>query len=88
MLEISLTMAAFKSQIAFPDMCHFLLRLLKGTMRQRDYRMALRAFTETFRLHPGAVHKIPKWICRALWRVFLNIFRKFLFTAKKLFNDS
>ena len=36
------------------SMCHFLMRLLKGAMRQRDYRMALRAFTEAFRLHQKA----------------------------------
>ena len=36
------------------SMCLFLIRLLKGAVRQRDYRMALRAFTEAFRLHPKA----------------------------------
>ena len=69
-------------------MLNFLLQLFKCAVRKRKYRIALRACTEIFRLHPGAVHKIPKWICGALWRVFLNIFRKFLFTAKKPFNDS
>ena len=34
------------------SMCHFLMRLLKGAVRQRDLRMALQAFTEAFRLHP------------------------------------
>ena len=43
------------------SMCHFLMRLLKGAVRQRDYRMALRAFTETFRLHPKAS-------CGILWQ--------------------
>ena len=42
------------------QMCNFLLRLLKGAVRQRDCRMALRAFVETFRLH-------PKTTCRILW---------------------
>ena len=36
------------------SMCLFLMRLLKGAVRQRDCRMALRAFTETFRLNPKA----------------------------------
>ena len=36
------------------SMCLFLMRLLKGAVRQRDYRMALQAFTEAFRLHPKA----------------------------------
>ena len=45
------------------SMRYFLLRLLKGAVRQRDYRMALRAFTETFRLHPKAT-------CGLLWQKF------------------
>ena len=44
-------------------MCLFLMRLLKGAVRQRDCRMALRAFTEAFRLHQQA-------ICGLLWRKF------------------
>ena len=44
-------------------MCYFLLRLLKGAVRQRDYRMALRAFTEAFRLHQKAT-------CGLLWQKF------------------
>ena len=43
------------------SMCHFLMRLLKGAVRQRDCRMALRAFTEVFRLHPKAS-------CGILWQ--------------------
>ena len=39
-------------------MCLFLMRLLKGAVRQRDYRMALRVFAEVFRLHPKAVYGI------------------------------
>ena len=35
-------------------MCLFLMRLLKGAVRQRDCRMALQAFIKTFRLHPKA----------------------------------
>ena len=42
------------------QMCYFLLQLLKGAVRQRDCRMALRAFARTFRLHPKAT-------CRILW---------------------
>ena len=38
------------------SMCHFLMRLLKGAMRQRDLRMALQAFTEAFRLHQKATY--------------------------------
>ena len=45
------------------SMCHFLMRLLKGAMRQRDYRMALRALTETFHLHQKAT-------CGLLWQKF------------------
>ena len=48
-------------------MRNFLLQLFKRAVRKRKYRIALRACTEVFRLHPGAVHKIPKLICRALW---------------------
>ena len=40
--------------------CYFFIRLLKGAVRKRHYRMALRAFIETFRLH-------PKTTCRLLW---------------------
>ena len=43
------------------SMCLFLMRLLKGAMRQRDCRMALRALTEAFRLHPKAA-------CGLLWQ--------------------
>ena len=45
------------------SMCHFLMRLLKGAVRQRDCCMALRAFTEVFRLHPKAA-------CGLLWQKF------------------
>ena len=45
------------------SMCHFLMRLLKGAMRQRDLRMALQAFTEAFRLHQKAT-------CGLLWQKF------------------
>ena len=45
------------------SMCHFLMRLLKGAMRQRHYRMALRAFTEAFRLNPKAT-------CNLFWKKF------------------
>ena len=41
-------------------MCRFLMRLLIGAVRQRDCRMALRAFAETFCLH-------PKTTCKFLW---------------------
>ena len=41
-------------------MCYFFIRLLKGAVRKRHYRMALRAFIETFRLY-------PKTTCRLLW---------------------
>ena len=46
----------------------FLRKLFERAARERKYRIALRACTEVFRLHPGAVRKIPKWICGALWR--------------------
>ena len=49
-------------------MRNFLRQLFKRAVRKRKYRIALRACTEVFRLHPRAVHKIPKLICRALWR--------------------
>ena len=49
-------------------MCDFLLQLFKCSVRERKFRIALRACTEVFRLHPGAVRKITKWICGALWR--------------------
>ena len=39
----------------------FLRRLLKGAVRQRDYRMSLRVFVEVFRLH-------PKMVCGILWQ--------------------
>ena len=39
-------------------MCHFLMRLLKGAVRKRHYCLALRAFIETFRLHPKATCKL------------------------------
>ena len=42
-------------------MCVFLMRLLKGAMRQRDYHMTLQAFAEAFRLHPKAT-------CSLLWQ--------------------
>ena len=45
------------------SMCHFLMRLLKGAMRQRDLRIALQAFTEAFRLHQKAT-------CGLLWQKF------------------
>ena len=51
-----------------PWICYFLMRLLKGALRQRDCRMALRALIETFRLH-------PKTTCKFLWekRQRLNV---------------
>ena len=54
------------------SMCLFLMRLLKGAMRQRDCRMALRAFAEAFRLH-------PKTTCKLLWENLqrLNVGVKF-----------
>ena len=42
-------------------LCCFFMRLLKGAVRKRKYRMALRAFARAFRLHPKAV-------CRILWQ--------------------
>ena len=42
-------------------MCYFLMRLLKGAMRQRDYHVTLQAFAEAFRLHPKAT-------CSLLWQ--------------------
>ena len=51
----------------------FLLQLFKRAVRKRKYRIALRACTEVFRLHPGAIHKVPKLICRALWRKLTDI---------------
>ena len=47
------------------SMCYFLLRLLKGAVRKREYRMALRAFIEALRLHPKAV-------CVILWQRLKN----------------
>ena len=47
-------------------MRNFLLQLFKRAVRKRKYRIALRACIEVFRLHLGAIHKIPKLICRAL----------------------
>ena len=44
-------------------MRYFLLRLLKGAVRQRDCQMALRAFTEAFLLHRKAT-------CGLLWQKF------------------
>ena len=49
-------------------MRNFLRQLFKRAVRKGKYRIALHACTEIFRLHPGAVHKIPKLICRTLWR--------------------
>ena len=46
----------------------FLLQLFKRAVRKQKYCIALRACVEVFRLHPGAIHKIPKIICRALWQ--------------------
>ena len=40
------------------SMCHFLMRLLKGAVRQRDCRMTLRAFIKAFRLHPKTTYKL------------------------------
>ena len=47
-------------------MRNFLLQLFKRAVRKRKYCIALRACIEVFRLHLGAIHKIPKLICRAL----------------------
>ena len=49
-------------------MRHFLRKFFERAVRKRKYRIALRACTEIFRLHPRAIHKVPKLICRALWR--------------------
>ena len=49
-------------------MRNFLQQLFKRAVRKRKYRIALRACVEVFRLHPGAIHKIPKLICTALWQ--------------------
>ena len=43
------------------SICHFLIRLLAGAVLQRNYRMALWAFTEVLRLHPQAA-------CGLLWK--------------------
>ena len=40
------------------SMCYFLIRLLKGAVRQRDYRIALRAFAKIFRLHLRVTYTI------------------------------
>ena len=48
------------------SICLFLMRLLKGAVRQRDHRIALRAFTEAFRLHPKAT-------CSLLWKKFKGV---------------
>ena len=54
-----------------PRMRNFLLQLFKRAVRKRKYRIVLRACTEIFRLHPGAIS--PKLICRALWRKLTDI---------------
>ena len=54
-------------------MRNFLLQLFKRTVRKRKYRIALRTCVEVFRLHPRAIHKIPKWICRSLWQKLADI---------------
>ena len=54
-------------------MRNFLLQLFKRAARERKYRIALRACVEAFRLHPGAIHKVPKLICRSLWRKLKGI---------------
>lgn len=43
------------------SMCYFLMRLLKGAVRKRGYRMALRAFAKIFRLHLRVT-------CTILWQ--------------------
>ena len=43
------------------QMCNFLLRLLKGAVRRRDYRMAMRAFAAILHLH-------PRMTCNILWQ--------------------
>ena len=40
--------------------CCFFMRLLKGAVRKRKYRMALRAFIEAFRLNPKATRAIVR----------------------------
>ena len=47
------------------SMCYFLIRLLKGAVRQRDYHMALRAFVKIFRLHLRVT-------CTILWQKYLS----------------
>ena len=44
-----------------PWICYFLMRLLKGALRQRYYHMVLLAFVEAFCRH-------PKVICGFLWK--------------------
>ena len=56
------------------SMCHFLMRLLKGAVRQRDCRMVLRAFVEAFRLHPKSVFRLSWENCQLY--VFSTRFRK------------
>ena len=48
------------------SMCLFLMRLLKGAVRQRDCSMALQAFIKAFRLHPKAT-------CGLLWKKFKGV---------------
>lgn len=48
------------------SMCHFLMRLLKGAVRQRDCCMTLRAFIKAFRLH-------PKTTCSLLRQKFKDV---------------
>ena len=45
--------------------CCFFMRLLKGAVLKRKYRMALRVLTRAFRLHPKAV-------CKILWQRLLG----------------
>lgn len=56
-----------------PGMPSFLLQLFKCAVLKRKYRIALRACVEIFRPHPGAIHKIPKLICRTLRRKLAEI---------------
>ena len=49
------------------SMCHFLMRLLKGAVRQRDSRMAFRAFTEAFRLHQKATCGLLRKKFKSVW---------------------
>ena len=57
-------------------MCCFFMRLLKGAVLKQKYRLALRAFTKVFRLHPKAT-------CRILWqrlsgtRLSIHLVRRF-----------